>query len=86
MTAWGHIGVEVRNKGVLRSWNIQAKTKPEDNLDQSEVCWQSPEVNEKHLAYKKHVKKMVVLRKLMFFKNIFRVNTNAKGVCFSVSY
>lgn len=56
MTARGHIGVEVRNKGVLRSWNIQAKTKPEDNLDQSEVCWQSPEVNEKHLAYKKHEK------------------------------
>lgn len=34
--------------------NIQAKTKPEDNLDQSKVCWQSPRVNEKHLAYKKH--------------------------------
>lgn len=54
MIAWDHIGIEVKNKGVLRSWkgNIQAKTKPEDNLDQSKVFWQSPKVNEKHLAYK----------------------------------
>lgn len=48
--------VEVKNKGALRSWkgNIQAKTKPEDNLDRSQVYWQSPKLNEKHLAYKKH--------------------------------
>lgn len=32
----GHIGVEIKNKGVLRSWkgNVQAETKPADNLDQ----------------------------------------------------
>lgn len=56
MFTWDHIGVEVKNKGLLRSWNgnIQAKTKPKDNLDQSKVCWQSPKLNEKHLAYKKH--------------------------------
>lgn len=52
----GPCWVEVKNKGVLRSWkgNVQAKTKPEDNLDHSKVCWQSPELNEKHLAYEKH--------------------------------
>lgn len=56
MITWDHIGVEVENKGVLRSWkgNIQAKTKPEDNLDRSKMCWQSPKLNEKHLAYEKH--------------------------------
>lgn len=56
MIAWDHIGVEEKNKGVLRSWkgSFQAETKPEDNLDQSKVCWQSLKLNEKHLAYKKH--------------------------------
>lgn len=56
MITWDHIGVEMKDKGVLRSWkgNIQAKTKPEDNLDQLKVCWQSPKLNEKHLAQKKH--------------------------------
>lgn len=56
MFIWDHIGVEVKNKELLRNWNgnIQAKTKPEDNLDQSKVCWQSSKLNEKHLAYKKH--------------------------------
>lgn len=56
MIALDYIGIEVKNKGVLRSWkgNIQAKTKQEDNLDQSKVCWQSPKVNEKHMACKKH--------------------------------
>lgn len=51
----GHIGVEMKNKGVLRTWkgNIQAETKPAYNLDQLKVCWQSPKLNEKHLAYKK---------------------------------
>lgn len=45
----------MKNKGVLRTWkgNIQAETKPADNLDQLKVCWQSPKLNEKHLAYKK---------------------------------
>lgn len=51
----GHIGVEIKNKGVLRNWkgNIQAETKPADKLDQLGVCWQSVKLNEKHLAYKK---------------------------------
>lgn len=41
MITWGHFAVEIKNKGVLRSWkgSIQAKTKPEDNLDQLKVCW-----------------------------------------------
>lgn len=52
MITWAHTGVEKKNKGVLRSWkgNIQAKTKPEDNLGQLKVRWQSPKLNEKHLA------------------------------------
>lgn len=51
----GHIGVEMKNKGVLRNWkrNVQAETETADNLDQLKVCWQSPKLNEKHLAYKK---------------------------------
>lgn len=55
MITWGHIGVEVKNRGVLRSWkgSIQAKRKPEENLDQLKVCWQSPKLNENHLAYEK---------------------------------
>lgn len=44
-----------KDRGVLRSWkgSIQAKSKPEENLDQLKVCWQSPKLNENHLAYEK---------------------------------
>lgn len=56
MITRNHVGVKVKNKGALRSWkgNNQAKTEPEDNLDQSKACWQPPKLNEKHLAYKTH--------------------------------
>lgn len=36
MITWATLGVEMTNKGLLRNWkgNIEAETKPADNLDQ----------------------------------------------------
>lgn len=69
MITWGHTGIEVKNRGVLRSWkgSIQAKSNPEENLDQLKVCWQSPKLNENHLAYEKRLRTIVLRKKLVFW-------------------